>query len=190
MNWRIAVLPGDGVGSEVIDAAVLVLRATAERFGHEASLEFHDVGWTAYDRHGVPLPEDTLEAWDPSGCLLPRASVETAESSSRSTARHRTSQERALPIPSPPSCRRHCCSVTSTDTRRRPGASKPRWSRSWRAGCGHRTWLMAMSHRLERKPWVKRWPMRSAGLMPLGAPRPVPLRAAGLMPLRAPRPVP
>ena len=62
MNWRIAVLPGDGVGSEVIDAAVLVLRATAERFGHEASLDFHDVGWTAYDHHGVPLPEDTLEA--------------------------------------------------------------------------------------------------------------------------------
>ena len=61
MNWRIAVLPGDGVGSEVIDAAVLVLRATAERFGHEVALDFRDVGWSAYDRHGIPLPEETLE---------------------------------------------------------------------------------------------------------------------------------
>ncbi len=39
-----------------------VLRATAERFGHDADLRFHDVGWTAYDRQGVPLPDSTLEA--------------------------------------------------------------------------------------------------------------------------------
>jgi len=62
MRWQIAVLPGDGVGPEVTDAAVRVLRATAERFGHEADLHFHDVGWTAYDAHGVPLPDSTLEA--------------------------------------------------------------------------------------------------------------------------------
>lgn len=62
MKWRIAVLPGDGVGSEVIDAAVVVLGATAERFGHELGLDFRDVGWTAYDRYGAPLPDATLAA--------------------------------------------------------------------------------------------------------------------------------
>ena len=62
MKWQIAVLPGDGVGPDVTDAALVVLRATAERFGHEAELESHDIGWTAYDRGGVPLPGSTLEA--------------------------------------------------------------------------------------------------------------------------------
>jgi len=61
VKWQVAVLPGDGIGPEVIDAAVVVLQATAKRFGHEADLRFHDVGWAAYEGHGVPLPNATLE---------------------------------------------------------------------------------------------------------------------------------
>jgi 3-isopropylmalate dehydrogenase len=54
---KIAVLPGDGIGPEIIAEAVRVLRALDERF----ELEFADVGGAAYDRHGHPLPEATLE---------------------------------------------------------------------------------------------------------------------------------
>jgi len=54
---KIAVLPGDGIGPEVIAEAVRVLRALDERF----ELEFADVGGAAYDRHGHPLPEATLK---------------------------------------------------------------------------------------------------------------------------------
>ena len=53
---KIAVLPGDGIGPEIIAEAVRVLHALDERF----ELEFADVGGAAYDRHGHPLPEATL----------------------------------------------------------------------------------------------------------------------------------
>ncbi len=53
---KIAVLPGDGIGPEIVTEAVRVLRALDERF----ELEFADVGGTAYDKHGHPLPEATL----------------------------------------------------------------------------------------------------------------------------------
>jgi 3-isopropylmalate dehydrogenase len=57
---RIAVLPGDGIGPEVIREAVKVLRAAADRFG--LSLAFHEapIGGGAYDAAGTPLPEATL----------------------------------------------------------------------------------------------------------------------------------
>ena len=53
---KIAVLPGDGIGPEIIAEAVRVLHSLDERF----ELEFADVGGAAYDRHGHPLPEATL----------------------------------------------------------------------------------------------------------------------------------
>jgi 3-isopropylmalate dehydrogenase len=54
---KIAVLPGDGIGPEIVAEAVRVLRALGERF----ELEFADVGGAAYDRCGHPLPEATLK---------------------------------------------------------------------------------------------------------------------------------
>ncbi len=53
---KIAVLPGDGIGPEIIAEAVRVLRALDEGF----ELEFAEVGGSAYERHGHPLPESTL----------------------------------------------------------------------------------------------------------------------------------
>lgn len=70
MKWRIAVLPGDGVGPEVTDAAVGVLLAVADRFDHIADLTFEDVGWAAYERHGIPLPESTLSACKAADAVL------------------------------------------------------------------------------------------------------------------------
>lgn len=62
MRWRLAVLGGDGVGPEVMEASLDVLRATAERFGHDFNADLHDVGFVAYERSGTPLPEETLAA--------------------------------------------------------------------------------------------------------------------------------
>jgi 3-isopropylmalate dehydrogenase len=53
---KIAVLPGDGIGKEIVAEAVKVLRALGERF----EFELADVGGAAYEAHGRPLPDSTL----------------------------------------------------------------------------------------------------------------------------------
>ena len=54
---KIAVLPGDGIGTEIVAQAVRVLRVLDLRFETEEAL----VGGAAYDAHGHPLPESTLK---------------------------------------------------------------------------------------------------------------------------------
>ena len=54
---KIAVLPGDGIGTEIVAEAVKVLQALDLKFEMETAL----VGGTAYDAHGHPLPEATLK---------------------------------------------------------------------------------------------------------------------------------
>src|SRR6201989_1866933 len=54
---KIAVLPGDGIGTEIVDEAVKVLKVLDLKF----EMETADVGGIAYDRHGHPLPEATLK---------------------------------------------------------------------------------------------------------------------------------
>ena len=62
MRARIAVLPGDGIGPEVIAAALGCLRALATRFGHQFELSELPFGGAAIDLHGEPLPAATLAA--------------------------------------------------------------------------------------------------------------------------------
>ncbi|HRN75125.1 3-isopropylmalate dehydrogenase [Ottowia sp.] len=54
---KIAVLPGDGIGTEIVAEAVKVLKALDLKFELEQAL----VGGAAYDAHGHPLPEATLK---------------------------------------------------------------------------------------------------------------------------------
>ena len=61
MKASIAILPGDGIGPEVVGQAVRVLECVADRFGHQFELNEALVGGTAMDQTGVPLPEATLE---------------------------------------------------------------------------------------------------------------------------------
>ncbi len=53
---KIAILPGDGIGHEIIAEAVKVLKA----LNLPLDMEYADVGGTAYEKHGHPLPEHTL----------------------------------------------------------------------------------------------------------------------------------
>ena len=54
---KIAVLPGDGIGTEIVAEAIKVLHALDLKFEMETAL----VGGAAYDAHGHPLPESTLK---------------------------------------------------------------------------------------------------------------------------------
>ena len=61
MNLRIAVLPGDGIGPEIMKQGVAVLNAVAAKFGHQFTYEEALVGATAIDAVGNPYPEETHE---------------------------------------------------------------------------------------------------------------------------------
>jgi 3-isopropylmalate dehydrogenase len=60
-NYRIAVLPGDGIGPEIMQEAVKVLGVVAERAGVRFEMEEGFVGGAAYDRFGTPLPDQVME---------------------------------------------------------------------------------------------------------------------------------
>ena len=62
MNARFAVLPGDGIGPEIVTEAMRILDVVAHRFGHAFDYSEHLVGGVAIDETGDPLPESTLEA--------------------------------------------------------------------------------------------------------------------------------
>lgn len=65
-NYRIAVLPGDGVGPEVITEAVKVL----DVLGLDLEFVYCDVGSTAYAKTGTPFPEEAMEACDEADAAL------------------------------------------------------------------------------------------------------------------------
>ncbi len=62
MDARILLLPGDGIGPEVVEQAVRVLDAVAQRFGHRFTYRTEAIGGQAMDRYGDPLPAPTREA--------------------------------------------------------------------------------------------------------------------------------
>lgn len=62
MDKNVVLLPGDGIGREVIQSAKEVLQAVAEEFNHTFSFETHEIGGAAIDQYGTPLPESTVEA--------------------------------------------------------------------------------------------------------------------------------
>lgn len=61
MKLNIAVLPGDGIGPEIIEQALRVTETVCEKFGHELSYEYGLVGASAIDQVGTPYPDGTHE---------------------------------------------------------------------------------------------------------------------------------
>lgn len=70
MNFNIAVLPGDGIGPEIIEQAKKVVLAVCKRFNHSAIFNFGLVGATAIDQTGTPLPEKSLDLCRSSDAVL------------------------------------------------------------------------------------------------------------------------
>jgi 3-isopropylmalate dehydrogenase len=62
MDATILLLPGDGIGPEVIEQAVRVLETVAAEFGHRFTFVRRLIGGAAIDATGAPLPVETLEA--------------------------------------------------------------------------------------------------------------------------------
>ncbi|UCH29269.1 MAG: 3-isopropylmalate dehydrogenase [Myxococcales bacterium] len=62
MKAKITLLPGDGIGPEIVDATRQVLEAVARKSGHGFAFSTHLIGGIAIDETGVPLPDDTIVA--------------------------------------------------------------------------------------------------------------------------------
>tara|TARA_X000000950_G_scaffold64814_1_gene79495 strand:- start:724 stop:1803 length:1080 start_codon:yes stop_codon:yes gene_type:complete len=70
MNKSILILPGDGIGQEVTASATKVLEFLIEKYSLDFSVTSMDVGGTAYDKCGSPLPEKVLNAAKESDAIL------------------------------------------------------------------------------------------------------------------------
>ena len=70
MNYRIAALPGDGVGPEVTAQAVKALNAVGDRFGHTFDVQHGAIGGGAIDQCGDPFPPETLELCQGSAAVI------------------------------------------------------------------------------------------------------------------------
>jgi len=68
--YKIAVLPGDGIGVEIVPEAVKALEAVSERYGHKFEFSEALVGGAAYDLAGHPLPEETFKLCKESDAVL------------------------------------------------------------------------------------------------------------------------
>ncbi len=62
MNYKITVLPGDGIGVDVTREAVACLQTIGNKFGHDFAFEEHLMGGVALDKTNKPLPPETLQA--------------------------------------------------------------------------------------------------------------------------------
>jgi len=70
MTKKIVLLPGDGIGREIMGSAKTVLETVAKKFGHEFEFATHAIGGDAYDRFGEPLPEETVQACEAADAIL------------------------------------------------------------------------------------------------------------------------
>lgn len=61
MDFKVVLLPGDGIGPEVIAEGVRVLEAVGNRFGHSLSFTSDLIGGCCIDAYGVPLREETIQ---------------------------------------------------------------------------------------------------------------------------------
>lgn len=70
MQFRLTVLPGDGIGPEVMEEAIRVLHTVGERFHHHFDLHDGLIGGIAIDREGAALSSETLEMCRRSNAVL------------------------------------------------------------------------------------------------------------------------
>lgn len=70
MDYKIALIKGDGIGPEIIDQAVRVLKSVEKKCGHSFKFEEVLAGGAAIDAEGVNLPERTLEVCKESDAVM------------------------------------------------------------------------------------------------------------------------
>jgi 3-isopropylmalate dehydrogenase len=67
---KIVLLPGDGIGPEVMDVTVDVLNALGTKFGHTFNFEEALIGGIAIDKTGNPLPDETIRVCEGADAVL------------------------------------------------------------------------------------------------------------------------
>lgn len=70
MNYKIALIPGDGIGPEIVAEAKKVLDKVCEAYGHSFSYEEVLLGGASIDVHGVPLTDEAVETAKASDAVL------------------------------------------------------------------------------------------------------------------------
>jgi 3-isopropylmalate dehydrogenase len=70
MNYKIAVVAGDGIGPEVMEQNINVLNAIGEKFGHTFEYTYVLGGGCAIDKYGEPLPQETIDVCKASDSVL------------------------------------------------------------------------------------------------------------------------
>ena len=70
MNYKIAVIPGDGIGPEVVEQTVNILNCVGDKFKHVFEYEYLLAGGCAIDEKGTPLPDESLEACKKADAVL------------------------------------------------------------------------------------------------------------------------
>ncbi|HKV00607.1 MAG TPA: isocitrate/isopropylmalate family dehydrogenase, partial [Ktedonobacteraceae bacterium] len=69
-TYSIAVLPGDGIGPEVIEQAVRVLQNVGDHYGHTFNRQYALVGVAAIDAEGDAISDATMELCQRSDAVL------------------------------------------------------------------------------------------------------------------------
>ncbi len=70
MEFNIALIPGDGIGPEIVSGAVTVLKAAEQKFGHKFNFTEVYMGGCAIDKYGEPLPQETIDICKKSDSVL------------------------------------------------------------------------------------------------------------------------
>lgn len=70
MRLKIAILPGDGIGPEVVKQAIKIINVLSKKFHHQVEIKEGIVGGTAIDKFGDPLPEETWKICEESDAIL------------------------------------------------------------------------------------------------------------------------
>lgn len=70
MNYKIAVIPGDGIGPEIVREAIKVLDAAGEKYGFTLDYTSLLMGGASIDVHGIPLTDETIEIAKSSDAVL------------------------------------------------------------------------------------------------------------------------
>lgn len=70
MEYRISVLKGDGIGPEIVDAALEVLNAVGDKFGHKFIYNRGYIGGESIDKFGIPMTDETIAECKKSDAIL------------------------------------------------------------------------------------------------------------------------
>ena len=70
MEFKVALIPGDGIGPEIVGEARKVLDRAGEKFGHRFIYKELLMGGASIDVHGVPLTDETLQEAQASDAVL------------------------------------------------------------------------------------------------------------------------